>query len=54
MQDWNDWLFFLKLAELKNMKKAAQALKVDNSTIFRKINNLEERIKVRLFERLPS
>jgi DNA-binding transcriptional LysR family regulator len=54
MQDWNDWLFFLKLAEFKNMKKAAQALKVDNSTIFRKINNLEERIKVRLFERLPS
>lgn len=54
MQDWNDWLFFLKLAELKNMKKAAQALKVDNSTIFRKINNLEAKIKTRLFERLPS
>lgn len=54
MQDWNDWLFFLKLAEFKNMKKASQALKVDNSTVFRKINNLEEKLKTRLFERLPN
>jgi len=52
--DWNDFLYFLKVADCGNLKGAAQMLGVNNSTVFRRINGLEERLQVRLFERLTS
>jgi DNA-binding transcriptional LysR family regulator len=52
--DWNDYQYFLKIALLGSLKEAAEALGVNHSTVFRRINALEEKIDVRLFERLKT
>ena len=52
--DWDDFLYFLKVAVCGNMKSAAAELGVNYSSVFRRINRLEERLNVRLFERLKS
>jgi DNA-binding transcriptional LysR family regulator len=49
--DWNDYLYFLKVAKSGSLKAAARNLGVNHSTVFRRINSLEEKLKVRLFER---
>lgn len=49
--DWNYYLYFLKVAESGSLKSAARELGVNHSTAFRRINSLEERLQVRLFER---
>lgn len=49
--DWDSYLFFLKVAETGNLNSAARKLGVNHSTVFRRINSLEERLHVRLFER---
>ncbi|MBE0585742.1 MAG: LysR family transcriptional regulator, partial [Desulfofustis sp.] len=54
MDDWNDYLYFYKVAETGNLKAAAKALGVNHSTVFRRINALEKKLQVRLFERLKS
>ena len=54
MQDkigWDSYLYFLKVAETGNLSSSARKLGVNHSTVFRRINNLEERLQVRLFER---
>ena len=51
--DWNDYLYFLKVADCASLKAAARELGVNHSTVFRRINGLEEKLKVQLFERLP-
>ena len=51
---WDDFLYFLKVAACGNMKAAAAELGVNYSSVFRRINGLEERLNVRLFERLKS
>ena len=49
--DWDSYLFFLKVAETGNLSSAARELGVNHSTVFRRINSLEEKLQVRLFER---
>lgn len=52
--DWNDYHYFLKVATLGSLNAAAEALAVNHSTVFRRINALEARMDVRLFERLKT
>lgn len=51
VEDWNDYRFFLNIAEHGTLKSAAEAMKVNLSTVLRRINALEEKIGARLFER---
>lgn len=52
--DWNDYLFFLKIASCGNLQAAALELGVNPSTAYRRINGLEKRLKVRLFDRFKT
>ncbi len=52
--DWNDYQYFLKVALLGSLKAAAEALGVNHSTVFRRINALEEKMDVKLFQRLKT
>lgn len=52
--DWNDYQFFLKVALLGTLTAAADTLGVNHSTVFRRINALEKKMDVRLFERLKT
>jgi len=49
--DWDDIRFFLAVATAGSLSGAARDLAVNHSTVFRRINNLEGRLGVRLFER---
>jgi len=52
--DWNDLRYFLALSRGGSMAAAARALGVNQTTVFRRLNAMEERLGVRLFERLPN
>lgn len=52
--DWNDLRFFLALSRAGSMAGAAQALGVNQTTVFRRLNAMEARLGARLFERLAS
>lgn len=52
--DWNHYQYFLKVAECGNLTSAARELGVNHSTVFRRINTLENKLSVRLFERSRS
>ncbi|MBA55181.1 MAG: hypothetical protein CMK89_12070 [Pseudomonadales bacterium] len=52
--DWNDLHYFNAVAREGSLAKAAQALGVTHSTVFRRINQLEETLGVRLFDRLQE
>jgi molybdate transport repressor ModE-like protein len=54
MQDWNDFRLVLAVRRAGALTAAAKTLGIDHSTVFRRLNALEERIAVRLFERLPG
>src|SRR5262245_55626168 len=54
MDDWNDLRLVLALHRAGGLAAAAGALGVDHSTAFRRLNALEKRLGVRLFERLPG
>lgn len=54
MFDWNDVQVFLAIARGGSLAAAARALKVNHSTVFRRLNAFEDALGVRLFERLPS
>ncbi len=49
--DWNQYQYFLKVAVAGNLNSAARELGVNHSTVFRRINNIEKQLGVRLFER---
>ena len=51
MRDWDDLRCFLAVARTGSLSGAAKALGVNHSTAFRRIEALEERLGVRLFER---
>lgn len=51
IEDWNDVRFFMAVANAGKLSGAAQALGVDPSTVFRKLNKLEDGLGSRLFER---
>ncbi len=54
MDDWNELRLVLAVARTGSLTAAAGALGIDHSTVFRRLNALETRIGVRLFERLPG
>ena len=54
MQDWNDLRLVLAVQRAGSLTGAAQALGVDHSTAFRRLKGIEERLRVRLFERLQG
>jgi len=49
--DWNDLKFFLAVAEYKSIKKAAEVLRVNHTTVMRRIDALEYRLERALFVR---
>ena len=51
--DWNDLKCFTVLAATGTLSAAARQLKVDHSTIARRIATLEQDLGARLFDRLP-
>ena len=52
--NWDDYYYFLRVARLGSLNAASKAMKVNHTTVLRRINALEERLGVRLFERLKS
>lgn len=51
MFDWNDLTFFLELARHGRLMPAARRLKVDNTTVSRRIAELERSLDTKLFQR---
>jgi DNA-binding transcriptional LysR family regulator len=49
--NWSDLKIFLTVAEEESLSRAAAKLGVTHSTVFRRINSLEEDINVKLFSR---
>jgi DNA-binding transcriptional LysR family regulator len=54
MFDWNDVQVFLAIARGGSLAAAARTLKVNHSTVFRRLNAFEDALGVRLFERMAS
>ena len=54
MFDWNDVQVFLAIARGGSLAAAARTMKVNHSTVFRRLNAFEDALGVRLFERLPG
>ena len=52
--DWNDIRTFLAVAKSGSITGASKELEVNPSTVSRRVNSMEERLGVRLFDRLPS
>jgi DNA-binding transcriptional LysR family regulator len=51
--DWDDLRFFSELARTGSLSAASRVLKVDHSTVARRVSSLEQSLGVRLFDRLP-
>ena len=54
MQDWNDYRLVLAVARAGSLTGAAETLRVNHSTAYRRLGSLEAQLGVRLFERLPG
>ena len=54
MIDWDDVRYFLAVARGGSVRAAAGRLRVNHSTVLRRIAQLEERLGARMFEKLPS
>lgn len=52
--DWDDLRYFLAVARKGSIRGASATLDVNHSTVLRRINAFEEKLSVRLFERLPT
>ena len=53
MTDWDDYRYFLAVAEEGSLSAAANRLRASQPTVGRRIASLEDRLEVRLFERHP-
>ena len=51
MRDWDDLRYFIAVARSGSLAGAARDLGVNHSTVFRRIDALEDRLGVRLFDR---
>lgn len=51
MDNWDDLRYFHAVAEAGSLNGACKSLGVNHSTVFRRINSLEGKLAVRLFER---
>jgi DNA-binding transcriptional LysR family regulator len=54
MIDWDDVRYFLAVARGGSVRAAAVRLRVNHSTVLRRIAQLEERLGAHMFEKLPS
>ena len=54
MFNWNDLVFFLELARQSRLMPAARRLKVDHTTVSRRISELEKDLSIKLFDRKPD
>jgi DNA-binding transcriptional LysR family regulator len=54
MFDWNDLKYFLAIARHGSTVGAAKALNVNRSTVPRRLNELEKRLRRRLVLREPT
>ncbi|WP_234685061.1 LysR family transcriptional regulator [Bradyrhizobium monzae] len=54
MFDWNDLKFFLELAKQGRLMPAARRLKVDHTTVSRRISELERDLAIKIFDRKPD
>jgi DNA-binding transcriptional LysR family regulator len=54
MMDWDDVRYFLAVARGGSVRAAAERLRVNHSTVLRRIAQLEERLGAHMFEKLPS
>jgi DNA-binding transcriptional LysR family regulator len=52
--NWNDLVFFLELARQSRLMPAARRLKVDHTTVSRRIAELEKDLATKLFHRNPD
>lgn len=52
--DWNDLRYVLAVCREGSLSGAARVLSVNHSTVFRRINAIEEELGVRLFERMSN
>ncbi|MEH6402542.1 MAG: LysR family transcriptional regulator [Sneathiella sp.] len=53
MFDWNDIRFFLELCRKGRLTEVAKSLKVDHTTVSRRISALEKKLDAKLFESTP-
>lgn len=51
---WDDVRYFLELAREGSLSGAARKLGVEHSTVARRVETLEQALKIRLFDRLPK
>jgi DNA-binding transcriptional LysR family regulator len=54
MIDWDDVRYFLAVVRGGSVRAAAERLRVNHSTVLRRIAQLEERLGAHMFEKLPS
>jgi DNA-binding transcriptional LysR family regulator len=54
MIDWDDVRYFLAVARSGSVRGAAERLRVNHSTVLRRIAQLEGRLGAQMFEKLPS
>jgi len=52
--EWNDLRVVLAVCRQGSLSAAARELGINHSTVFRRINSVEEKLSLRLFERLPT
>ncbi len=52
--NWNDITYFLEVARARNLVRAGQRLKVDHTTVSRRIRELERSLNTTLFKRSKS
>lgn len=52
--DWDDLRYALAVADAGSLAGAARLLRVDHTTVLRRVANLEQELGARLFERLPT
>lgn len=54
IEDWNELKLVLAVARAGSLAKAATAIQVDHSTVYRRLRAVENRLGAKLFERAPS
>jgi DNA-binding transcriptional LysR family regulator len=54
MLDWNDLQYFLAIHRAGTLAAAAGRLGINATTVGRRLTNLEEQVKARLFDRTPD
>ncbi|HKM15722.1 MAG TPA: LysR family transcriptional regulator [Marinospirillum sp.] len=52
--DWDDIRIFLELARTEKLSEAAKRLRINASTVSRRLHRLETQLEVQLFERSPE